>query len=1331
MTSKSEELEQKSIAACLINAMFSTHLSPPTNIMIPKSPLGRLGAYAIAVLSLTISIAQAAIYTDSTGEINSGISTGGGTLDIVSMEVTDNATDVVFALKVNGNITTTDWGNFMIGISTGSTTNTNTGNGWSRPINLNTASTGGMTRWIGSWVNGAGGAQLWTYTGSGTNGGTSNNWLSNSVGSVGLTRTPGSQSTITYAVSKTSLGVNTGDTISFDAFSSGGGGGDSAVDSLANPTTSITSWGQAYVSQPPNIRQYTLSFNNADTDADGLPDAWETQYFPNLAQGAGDDPDNDGLTNAQEFARGTQPNDNDSDDDLLLDGVETSTGVFVNSSDTGTNPLVADTDGDAVSDGAEVSAGRNPNKFNYSQITVAGSFQGPGDWHPEPFPTVNPLNVMSGVAGDEFGWQLDLNFSGAANYQGKFATGSWSQNWGTSQTPGVLQSGGFGNDIPFATTASGIWRFYFNTDTLAYTFTRATFASYADFATAYGLTGTSADDDDGDSLTNQQEFAANTDPNNFDTDADGLSDGSEVDGSAATPTLGVTLPTSPFLADTDGDGLPDGWEVTYYLDPTDNGTVVAYTNYIDPAFGLTITANPNGGLSNPDGDALTNAQEYATSNNPLVAEGNIVSPYAKMVVAGSFVPTKPDGAWDEEGNPSNTMQLVANFTWNLVVYVPAVPTSPAFKFTTGSWATNWGDNAPANGVADPNGADISVAAFTAPGYYLVSFNDFSLAYSIAALAAADLDADGLPDAYEVYYGRQLPSPTANLNPATDYDGDGQTTAQEFAAGTNPVKDVVAPAISFVPGVQTLTWYPLNATIPTPTAADVVATDDITPSPVVDILSPAPDNSVPGLNSIAYRATDAAGNYRLLYRVVAVGDVPPTYYNLQSPQSLGVSTVNSGSVYAQVFLAGATPGAGAAPAIQCWIGVNSTNSDPSSWSESAWKVATPNASATGSNDEYTVSLSGADYAPGTYYYAARWQLGSGAYVYGGIAASGGGAWGAEATASPLTTYDSGVLTVTQGFLRDVTFSVDMNPKILKGTFSAASHGVEVRGTFNGFTGGTSILADSDMDGVYTGTFAVQGTPGSTEEFKFYATGPSGLEWEAFPSNRSFILGAANTPQALSTAFFSNDDGIGPVITLTGAETINLNVGDTFTDPGSSAFDAFDGIRTVVVGGSVNTAIANTYNLTYDASDASGNAGIQRQRTVVVSGGNPFNQWATDNGLTGDDALPGSDPDKDGFTNTQEFAFGGNPTSASPSLLTIIKSSATLSLTWLQRTDGAATYQVQSSPSLSIAFAPDASVTIEDAANQDNVPAGHIRKQVSTTTSGARKFFQISAVATTGS
>jgi hypothetical protein len=174
------------------------------------------------------------VFTDATGDIASGISTGNGTLDLVSMEVSHTATDIQFKLTVNGNLGSTDWGKFMIGISS-SGTKTSSGNGWGRPINM--SSNGGMTHWIGSWVDGGGGGQLWTNGGSGWSGPAS---------PAGFAFSGGATSTITYTVSRASIGMIGDGTLYFDAYSSGGGPGDGAIDALSRSNASVSNWGDSF-----------------------------------------------------------------------------------------------------------------------------------------------------------------------------------------------------------------------------------------------------------------------------------------------------------------------------------------------------------------------------------------------------------------------------------------------------------------------------------------------------------------------------------------------------------------------------------------------------------------------------------------------------------------------------------------------------------------------------------------------------------------------------------------------------------------------------------------------------------------------------------------------------------------------------------------------------------------------------------------------------------------------------------------------------------------------------------------------------------------------------
>ena len=158
-------------------------------------------AFGLALFANFSAQAQLTTISDATGDISAGISSGGETLDIVKMEVGDTATDVVFRLTVNGNVATTDWGKFMIGIANGkggATGGTKSGNGWSRPINLDAGTSGGMTHWIGSWVDGGTGANFYTYSGTA--------WTETAAtysgNFSGFSVVAGAQSVITYTVPK-------------------------------------------------------------------------------------------------------------------------------------------------------------------------------------------------------------------------------------------------------------------------------------------------------------------------------------------------------------------------------------------------------------------------------------------------------------------------------------------------------------------------------------------------------------------------------------------------------------------------------------------------------------------------------------------------------------------------------------------------------------------------------------------------------------------------------------------------------------------------------------------------------------------------------------------------------------------------------------------------------------------------------------------------------------------------------------------------------------------------------------------------------------------------
>jgi len=89
---------------------------------------------------------------------------------------------------------------------------------------------------------------------------------------------------------------------------------------------------------------------------------------------------------------------------------------------------------------------------------------------------------------------------------------------------------------------------------------------------------------------------------------------------------------------------------------------------------------------------------------------------------------------------------------------------------------------------------------------------------------------------------------------------------------------------------------------------------------------------------------------------------------------------------------------------------------------------------------------------------------------------------------------------------------------------------------------------------------------------------------------------------------------PVVALLGSNTVTLNVGQAYMEPGATASDAVSGDRTafITTSGSVNPNAPGTYYLTYQAADVAGNVG-SATRIVTVVGvipeGVPVGKWVT--------------------------------------------------------------------------------------------------------------------------
>jgi len=431
------------------------------------------------------------------------------------------------------------------------------------------------------------------------------------------------------------------------------------------------------------LGEYNVTVTNPDTTSNTLIGGLQ------VGGGTGDS-DGDGLTDAFELSIGTDPASADTDGDGISDFDEVNfdaDGAYnpyhptLNPGGTDLDATQADTDRDGLPDGDEVrdldpDTGGVQNPFDpLDDDTTGDGFVGSPDGVPD------GQNDYDGDGqSNAYEFQQDTDPTDESSVTTYSVMGTVTLVGGSVSVQNVALSLGLNGDplqsinpgsdgaYTFILTPGDVAAYSYEVtpNLMSYEFTppRYVYDSLSSDQTGQDFIGQPLDTD-GDGLpditeTNTGIFVDETDtgtnPENPDSDNDGLDDGDEVN----------TYGTDPNDDDTDVDGLPDGWEVGNGLDPNDD-------------------TGENGFAGDPDEDGFTNLEEYEGGYDPHLpapaAQFRVSPTSGNRPLAVSFADESTgavtswswafgDGTTGTARNASHTYYFMGAFTVTLTVTGP-------------------------------------------------------------------------------------------------------------------------------------------------------------------------------------------------------------------------------------------------------------------------------------------------------------------------------------------------------------------------------------------------------------------------------------------------------------------------------------------------------------------------------------------------------------------------------------------------------------------------------------------------------------------------------------